>query len=80
NLCRQAGVARLDAGPKGAVIGFYQDKFAHPGRLIAWITKQAGTAKVRPDQKLVLVRAWDSLERRHENLKAILAELIELAR
>ena len=58
-LCRRAGVEKVDAGPKGAVLSFHKDKFAKPDRLIAWITKQGGTVKVRPDQKLVLIRAWD---------------------
>jgi transcription-repair coupling factor (superfamily II helicase) len=80
NMCRLAGIAKLDAGPKGAVIGFHQDKVVHPEKLIAWISRQAGTARVRPDQKLVLMRAWASLEQRLNNLKAFLAELIDLAR
>ena len=29
--CRKAGIARLDAGPKGATIQFHNDKFANPG-------------------------------------------------
>ncbi len=30
-MCKKAGIARLDAGPKGAVIQFHNDKFANPG-------------------------------------------------
>lgn len=77
-LCRQAGIAKLDAGPKGAVIGFYQDSFARPDRLIAWITQQAGMVKVRPDQKIVLMRSWDSLPVRLEGIKKVLSELSAL--
>ena len=78
-LCRQAGVAKVDAGPKGAVIGFHQDTFARPDLLIPWINKQAGTVKVRPDQKLVLMRAWDSLFVRLAGIKKTLQELVDLA-
>ncbi len=78
-LCRQAGVAKLDAGPKGAVIGFHEDRFAKPEKLMAWIIEQAGTAKVRPDQKLVLVRAWDDPLRRLEGVKKVLGEMASLA-
>ncbi len=78
-LCRQAGVAKVDAGPKGAVLAFYQDKFARPDRLIAWITQQAGTVKVRPDQKLVMIRAWDEVGTRLECLKVLLRDLVVLA-
>ncbi|NCC02588.1 MAG: transcription-repair coupling factor [Proteobacteria bacterium] len=78
-LCKKAGIAKLDVGPKGAVIGFYQDSFAHPERLIPWIAAQTGTAKVRPDQKLVVMRVWDDMERRIQGIKQLLGEIISLA-
>jgi len=78
SLCRIAGVAKLDVGGKGAVIGFYQDRFARPDRLVAWIGNQTGTVKVRPDQKLVILRAWDEPTRRVEGLTALLKELAAL--
>jgi transcription-repair coupling factor (superfamily II helicase) len=77
-LCRKAGIAKIDAGPKGAVIAFHNDNFARPDRLIAWINKQAGTAKARPDQRLVLMRAWDNAEQRLSGLKKALGELADL--
>ncbi|MGE4351054.1 MAG: transcription-repair coupling factor [Bdellovibrionales bacterium] len=77
-LCRKANVAKLDAGPKGAVIGFHNDQFARPDLLIGWIAQQAGTVKVRPDQKLVLMRAWDSVPSRLEGVKKTLQQLASL--
>jgi transcription-repair coupling factor (superfamily II helicase) len=78
-LCRAAGIEKIDAGPKGAVISFRRDKFAKPERLIQWITKQAGTVKVRPDQKLVLMRAWDDAAQRLTGMKKMLTELAQMA-
>ena len=77
-LCRRAAVSRVDAGPKGCVLSFYQDKFARPDRLIAWITQQAGTVKVRPDQKLTVMRAWDDVAQRLDGVKKVLGELAAL--
>ena len=77
-LCRRAGVAKIDAGPKGGVLGFYRNSFAKPERLIQWITQQAGTAKVRPDQKLVIIRNWDDQAQRLDGIKAVLQELTGL--
>jgi transcription-repair coupling factor (superfamily II helicase) len=57
--CREAGVEKLDAGPKGMVIGFRKNEFKNPVGLIAWIGTRGGTVKVRPDQKLVVVRDMD---------------------
>ncbi len=59
-LCRRANVAKIDAGPKGAVIAFRDDRFANPEGLIAFIREHGRDAKVRPDMKLVLL---DSLGR-----------------
>jgi transcription-repair coupling factor (superfamily II helicase) len=57
--CREAGVEKLDAGPKGMVIAFRKNQFNNPGGLIAWIASRGGTLKVRPDQKLVVTRDMD---------------------
>lgn len=78
-LCRKAGVEKIDAGPKGAVIAFRDNKFAAPDRLIGWIAKQSGTVKVRPDQKLVLLRLWDTDEQRLNGARKTLEELAGMA-
>ena len=78
-LCRRAGVEKIDAGPKGAVVAFRKDRFAKPERLVVWIGKQAGTVKVRPDQKLVLMRAWDDADARLAGVRKTLNELAEAA-
>jgi len=78
-LCQKSGVAKVDAGARGAVIGFHRDKFANPERLIDWIRKQGKTARVRPDQKLVVMRAWDNPQVRQEGLRKLLEELAAMA-
>jgi transcription-repair coupling factor (superfamily II helicase) len=78
-LCRKAGIEKIDAGPKGAVVSFRKDTFARPDRLIAWITRQGGTVKVRPDQKMVLMRAWDDAAQRMTGMKKTLTELAAMA-
>jgi transcription-repair coupling factor (superfamily II helicase) len=59
-LCREAGVEKLDGGPKGIVAGFRQNRFANPGGLVAWVTGQKGLVKLRPDHKLALTRELDA--------------------
>jgi transcription-repair coupling factor (superfamily II helicase) len=78
-LCRKAGIEKVDAGPKGAVFSFHRDKFARPEYLIQWITRQGGTVKVRPDQKLVIMRAWEDPAQRLTGMKKTLTELAALA-
>ncbi len=57
-LCQQAGVAKLDAGPRGATVSFHKASFSNPGGLVEFLSKQSGTAKLRPDHTLVLMRDW----------------------
>ena len=56
-MCKRAGIARLDGGPKGATIQFHNDKFASPAGLVEYIQAQKGLAKVK-DNKIVIRRDW----------------------
>ncbi|WP_424943161.1 transcription-repair coupling factor [Aliiroseovarius crassostreae] len=56
-MCKRAGIAKLDGGPKGATIQFHNDKFANPQGLVEFIQAQNGLAKVR-DNKIVVRRDW----------------------
>ncbi|MFD0857919.1 transcription-repair coupling factor [Roseovarius aquimarinus] len=56
-MCRKAGIAKLDGGPKGATIQFHQDKFASPEGLVEFIKEQRGLAKIK-DNKIVVRRDW----------------------
>jgi transcription-repair coupling factor (superfamily II helicase) len=57
-MCRDAGVARIEAGPRGATLAFRDNRFANPGALVAFIAKRAATAKLRPDHRLVFQANW----------------------
>jgi transcription-repair coupling factor (superfamily II helicase) len=57
--CRDIGVEKLEAGPKGMVIGFRGNSFANPGGLIAWLATRGGLLRLRPDHKLVMAREMD---------------------
>jgi transcription-repair coupling factor (superfamily II helicase) len=61
---RAACVARLDVGPKGALVSFHNDSFPDLAGLVAYVERLKGTAKLRPDSKLVITRAWDDAEAR----------------
>ncbi len=63
-LCRTAKVAKVDAGPKGAVLGFRKDAFADPGPLIRLVASKPGHFKLRPDETLLARGDWPEPERR----------------
>ena len=79
NLCRLAGVEKVEAGEKGAAITFHKNMFANPAGLVAWIGKQAGGVKLRPDQRLIVIRDWEALRDRVKGIESLLAQLQEIA-
>lgn len=56
---RTACVAKLDVGPKGALVTFHDDTPPNVPGLLAYVDKLGGIAKLRPDSKLALTRAWN---------------------
>jgi len=77
--CRRANVEKVDAGPKGAVISFRDNKFAQPDRLVYFIRQHGQAAKVRPDMKVVFLQDWETPEERLMGTTEILRQLANLA-
>ncbi len=75
-MCRKAGIAKLDGGPKGATIQFHNDKFASPEGLVEFIQAQRGLAKVR-DNKIVIRRDWKKDSDKIKGAFAIARDLAE---
>jgi transcription-repair coupling factor (superfamily II helicase) len=61
---RQAMVAKLDMGPKGAVVTFADSGFPDLQGLLGYIDRLKGTAKLRPDSKMAVSRDWPTPEAR----------------
>ncbi|WP_022686311.1 transcription-repair coupling factor [Sphingomonas phyllosphaerae] len=55
---KKACVAKLDVGPKGALVAFHDDTPPNIAGLLAYVDKLGGIAKLRPDSKLALTRVW----------------------
>ncbi|MBP1804284.1 transcription-repair coupling factor [Rubellimicrobium aerolatum] len=75
-MARKAGVARLDAGPKGATVSFHNDKFASPAGLVDYIQAQGGQARIK-DNKIVVLRDWKTEADRIKGAFAIVKDLAE---
>ena len=78
-ICRPAGIEKIEAGPKGAVISFKNDNFVNPLGLVEWLTKHRDTARLRPDQKLIFMRKWDTPGDRISGLNYIIKNLTKIA-
>jgi transcription-repair coupling factor (superfamily II helicase) len=78
-LCREANIEKVDAGPKGATLVFRNNTFANPAGLVGFINENAGTAKLRPDHKLVYQRSWETSAERLKGVHYLVRELAKLA-
>jgi transcription-repair coupling factor (superfamily II helicase) len=77
--CVDAGIEKVDAGPKGAVLAFRGNVFAKPEKLVRFIAEQAGTVKVRPDQRLVYRRDWRDERARLRGVSQLVKSVAALA-
>jgi transcription-repair coupling factor (superfamily II helicase) len=77
-MCKKAGIAKLDGGPKGATVQFHNDKYASPEGLVSFIQSQKGQAKVR-DNKIVVLREWKTDVEKIKGAFSIARDLAEHA-
>ncbi|MEL6476796.1 MAG: transcription-repair coupling factor [Pseudomonadota bacterium] len=77
-MCRRAGIARMEAGPKGATVQFRKDSFANPAGLAQFLQEQRGLAKIR-DNKLIIRRDWADDRARIQGAFAVSRDLAKLS-
>ncbi|MEO8456153.1 MAG: TRCF domain-containing protein, partial [Sphingomicrobium sp.] len=63
-LCKQASIAKLDLGPRGAVVTFAPSGFPDLPGLLGYLERLKGSAKLRPDSKMTISRDWPTGEAR----------------
>ena len=75
-----ACIAKIDVGARGTLVSFHEDRFPDPAGLLAYIDRLKGTAKLRPDMKLVISRAWGDPQSRLNGLFQLTKGLSAIAR
>ncbi|MBS0999933.1 transcription-repair coupling factor [Acetobacter persici] len=79
-LCRAAGVERLEAGPKGMVLQFRNNRFRNPAGLVQWIGRwKDGAVRLRPDHKMAVVRELTNTQR-IDLARRVLRDLVKLTK
>ncbi|MEP2234747.1 MAG: transcription-repair coupling factor [Alteripontixanthobacter sp.] len=64
----EANIAKMEVGARGTLVTFHEDNFPDPAGLIAYVDRLKGTAKLRPDMKLVISRVWNDPQSRLNGL------------
>ncbi len=76
----EANIAKIDVGARGTLVTFHNDDFPDGPGLIAYVDRLKGTAKLRPDMKLVINRAWGDPQSRLNGLFQLTKGLSNVAR
>lgn len=79
SLCRRCLIAKLDAGPKGAVLTFRDGGFPDPMALVRYVQERPDDFKMRPDGKLVVQGGWPEATQRLKALRGVLEALARIA-
>ncbi|MEM6475233.1 MAG: transcription-repair coupling factor [Pseudomonadota bacterium] len=74
-----ANIAKIDVGARGTLVTFHNDDFPDGPGLIAYVDRLQGTAKLRPDMKLVINRAWGDPDSRLNGLFQLTKGLSRIA-
>jgi len=75
-----ANIAKIDVGARGTLVTFHNDDFPDGPGLIAYVDRLKGTAKLRPDMKLVINRAWGDPQSRLNGLFQLTKGLSNIAK
>ena len=77
---RDAHIAKIDVGAKGALVSFWNDSFPNLPGLLAYVDRLKGTARLRPDNKLSISRDWASDKARLNGALQLSKGLAKIAR
>ena len=73
--CRISGIEKLDAGTKGATVGFREGKFTNPDGLVRFVVRKGAQCRLRPDLTLVWQESWLNPEARLRGVRNLVRTL-----
>jgi len=77
---KEAGIEKIEAGPKGVIVTFRNNQFKNPAGLAEFLGSQKMPAKLRPDHRLVISAQWASTDDALKGLLAIAETFSEIAK
>jgi transcription-repair coupling factor (superfamily II helicase) len=78
--CRIAEIAKIEAGPRGAIVTFANGGFSNIEGLVQFLGRYKNIAKLRPDNKLVFGQAWQSADQRLQGVLNLSKGLARVAK
>lgn len=79
-LCRTANLEKVDTGPKGAVLSLRDNAFPKPEALIRYVSQKSPLLKIRPDQKIAIVKEFSAQPlKRIKEVRQVLEDMAKIA-
>ncbi|MEI8295454.1 MAG: transcription-repair coupling factor [Alphaproteobacteria bacterium] len=78
NMCRQAGIEKVDASAYAIVLTLRNNTFANPTGLLAYLQSLKQDVRIRPDQKIVFTGSWRQPTTRLQAVRQICLKLTQL--
>ncbi|MDB5695319.1 MAG: transcription-repair coupling factor [Sphingomonas bacterium] len=78
-FAKRARVSKMDVGAKGVVVTFHENKPPNIDGLLGYVERLGAIAKIRPDAKFVLSRAWPDAKARLHGALQLAKGLAKLA-
>lgn len=78
-LCRKLNIDKIEAGPKGMTISFFNNYCRNPESLLKYVMQYPLLLKIRADQKLIFLnKSWEEPETRIRSIKEELQKLLSI--
>jgi transcription-repair coupling factor (superfamily II helicase) len=71
-LCKEAGIAKIDTGPKGAVLHFQVGAVKNPEALVGFINRHTKKMKMRPDNSVFYSAEWTNDAQKLADIKQLI--------
>lgn len=78
-LCRQAFIEKIDTAPQTLVLSLRNNIFPNPLGLLNYLQSLKDSARVRPDQKIVIKGSWPHPKARIQAVRLLCKTLAELS-
>ncbi|MDR3326144.1 MAG: transcription-repair coupling factor [Rhodospirillaceae bacterium] len=76
--CKQAGIEKIEAGPKGTTITLRNNNFTNTTGLINFVSQHLNTVKLLPNNKMIFYNNLDKFPNRISGVKEIIKTIIKI--
>jgi len=78
--CKISNISKIEAGPKGVVIRFYDKKFNNADGLINWIDQTRLNIKIKNNGQLIVYMNWRNTKEQLDSIDLIVTKIYDISK